>query len=262
MDLDARLQFAKALAHQAGEFAHEKFKALDALTIESKGHHDHVSEADRDTETLIRDAINTSYPEDGIVGEEHGRKHGTSGFDWVIDPIDGTANYVAGIPHWCVVIACAQNGLPVVGVIRDPNTDETFSAAKGQGANVNGKGIAIATGKTLADGSIACGASGKSDREEASALVRDVLASGGMYFRSASGALMLAYVASGRLLGYIEDHMNSWDCFAALLMIDEAGGTHQPLDAKSSLDHGTMLIAGNPTIYPELERIAGRVFKR
>jgi myo-inositol-1(or 4)-monophosphatase len=260
MQLDTRLAFAKNLADKAGQFAHEKFKALDTLTIESKGHHDLVSEADRQTETLIRDAINAAYPDDGIVGEEHGRKYGTSGFDWVIDPIDGTANYLGGIPHWCVVIALTHNGLPVVGVIRDPNTDETFTASKGGGAFVNGKAMRVADGDTLTAGSIATGASGRSDREEAAALVRDILINGGMYFRSASGALMLAYVASGRLLGYIEDHMNSWDCFAALLMITEAGGQHQALDPDKSLENGTMLAAGGPTIYPQLAAIAERVF--
>ncbi len=262
MNLDTRLAFATELADKAGQFAHEKFKALDTLTIESKGHHDLVSEADRDTETLIRNAILEAYPDDGIVGEEHGRKHGTSGFDWIIDPIDGTANYLGGIPHWCVVIACAHEGLPVVGVIRDPNTDETFTASRGGGSFVNGKPMRVADGTTLTAGSIATGASGRSDREEAADLVREILINGGMYFRSASGALMLAYVASGRLLGYVEDHMNSWDCFAALLMITEAGGQHQTLDREKSIDNGTMLAAGGPDIYPQLASIAERVFKR
>lgn len=262
MDLQARLDFATAIAVKAGEFAHEKFKALDKLSIERKGQHDLVSEADRDTEMLIRDAIGKAWPDDGIVGEEHGRKYGTSGFDWVIDPIDGTANYVSGIAHWCVVLACTFEGLPVVGVIREPNVDETFTATKGGGAHVNGKPLRVAAGASLADGSIATGASGRSDREEASALVREILINGGMYFRSASGALMLAYVASGRLLGYVEDHMNSWDCFAGLLMIEEAGGQHWPLDAERSLENGTMLVAGGSAIYPELEQIAKLVFKR
>ncbi|MEH6728140.1 MAG: inositol monophosphatase family protein [Hyphomicrobiales bacterium] len=261
MKLDTRLEFATDLATKAGKFAHEKFKVLDTLTIESKGHHDLVSEADRDTETLIRDAINAAYPDDGIVGEEHGRKYGTSGFDWIIDPIDGTANYLSGIPHWCVVIACAHEGLPVIGVIRDPNTDETFTASKGHGSHVNGKVMRIADGTTLTAGSIATGASGRSDREQAAALVREILINDGMYFRSASGALMLAYVASGRLLGYVEDHMNSWDCFAALLMITEAGGRHQTLDPDKSLENGTMLVAGNTDIYPILASIAERAFK-
>ncbi|MEN0000740.1 MAG: inositol monophosphatase family protein [Pseudomonadota bacterium] len=262
MDLGARRDFAEKAAHDAGRFALEKFRALDRLTIESKGHHDLVSEADRDTETLIRDAIERQWPDDGIVGEEHGRKHGTSGFDWIIDPIDGTANFVSGIPHWCVVIACAFDGLPVIGMIYDPNTGETFAAAKGQGAFINGKPMAVAPGTTLADGSVATGASGRSDREESAALVREIMINGGMYFRSASGALMLAYVASGRLLGYIEDHMNSWDCFAALLMIEEAGGEHHPLDAENALENGTMLVAGGKGIYPTLDQIAQRVFSR
>ncbi len=255
-----RLAFSRDLATAAGAFAHEKFRALDSLTIESKGHHDIVSEADRQTETLIRDAIEARWPDDGIVGEEHGRKHGTSGFDWVIDPIDGTANYLAGIPHWCVVIACAKDGLPVTGVIFDPNTGETFTASKGEGAFVNGKPLRIATGQSLRDGSVGSGVSGRSDRSEAVALVREILDGDGMFFRSASGALMLAYVAAGRLLGYVEDRMNSWDCFAALLMIEEAGGIHHPLDAASALENGTRVIAGNRVIYPQLEAIAGRVY--
>ncbi|MEL6202887.1 MAG: inositol monophosphatase [Pseudomonadota bacterium] len=262
MNLAERRLFAEKTAHAAGAFAHEKFRSLDQLTIESKGHHDLVSEADRDTETLIRQAIERHWPDDGIVGEEHGRQRGTTGFDWIIDPIDGTANFVSGIPHWCVVIACAHKGFPVVGVIYDPNTGETFSAAEGLGATINGKPMTVADGSTLASGSVATGASGRSDRQEASALVQEILTNGGMYFRSASGALMLAYVASGRLLGYIEDHMNSWDCFAALLMIKEAGGEHYRLDADDSLENGTMLVAGGPGIYRTLEEIAERVFRR
>lgn len=260
MDTVTRLAFAKETAAAAAAFAHEKFKALDQLTIERKGHQDLVSEADRDTETLIRDAIEATWPDDGIIGEEHGRKHGTSGFDWVIDPIDGTANYVSGIPHWCVVLACTHERLPVVGVIHDPNTNEVFSASKGHGAHVNGKPLKVADGAFLSEGSIATGTSGKSDKDEATALVGAVLHNGGMYFRSASGALMLSYVAAGRLLGYIEDHMNSWDCFAALLMVAEAGGEHLPLDAQSALEEGTRLVAGTPGVYPQLVKIAKDVY--
>jgi myo-inositol-1(or 4)-monophosphatase len=100
ISLDDRLTFAVDLARKAGDFALSRFRALDTLVIESKGHQDLVSDADRATETLIRDAIAARWPDDGIVGEEHGRKFGTTGFDWVIDPIDGTANFVRGIPHW------------------------------------------------------------------------------------------------------------------------------------------------------------------
>ncbi len=262
MDLTARLKFAEKTARAAGAFAHEAFRNRDRLTIESKGHHDLVSQADRDTEALIRAALAADWPEDGILGEEHGRAPGTSGFDWTIDPIDGTANYLAGIPHWCVSLACTQGGLPVVGAIHDPNTGEAFTAAKGLGAQVNGVPMRAATGARLSDGSIGTGASGRSDSEEVVTLVREILTGGGMYFRSASGALMLAYVAAGRLLGHIEDHMQSWDCFAGLIMLEEAGGRHQPLDPARSLEDGTRLVAGGAAIYPELERIAARAFTR
>ncbi len=228
--------------------------------IESKGHQDLVSDADRATEVLIRDAMETRWPADGIVGEEHGRKHGTSSYDWVIDPIDGTANFVHGIPHWCVVIACTKDGLPVVGVIHDPCTGELFQAARGAGAFVNGRRMRAYGGDSLRDGSVGAGVSGKSDVGRSTALVREILAPGGMFFRSASGALMLAYVASGRLLGYVEEHMNSWDCFAALLMVEEAGGRIQPIDADHALDSGTRVVAGGAGIYPTLDAIARRVF--
>jgi myo-inositol-1(or 4)-monophosphatase len=228
--------------------------------IESKGHQDLVSDADRATETMIRDALAARWGDDGIVGEEHGRKHGTTGFDWVIDPIDGTANFVRGIPHWCVSIACAKHGVPVVGVIYDPCTDELFQTTSGGGAFVNGRRLRVAQGHSLTEGSVATGVSGKSDTARATALVHEVLAPGGMFFRSASGALMLAYVAAGRLLGYVEDHMNSWDCFAALLMVEEAGGRYRPLDPGRALDNGMQVVAGGPGIYPLLEDIADRVY--
>jgi myo-inositol-1(or 4)-monophosphatase len=228
--------------------------------IESKGHQDLVSDADRATEALIRDAMETRWPADGIVGEEHGRKHGTSSYDWVIDPIDGTANFVHGIPHWCVVIACTKDGLPVVGVIHDPCTGELFQAARGAGAFVNGRRMRAYGGDSLRDGSVGAGVSGKSDVGRSTALVREILAPGGMFFRSASGALMLAYVASGRLLGYVEEHMNSWDCFAALLMVEEAGGRIHQIDADQALDSGTRVVAGGAGIYPTLDAIARRVF--
>jgi myo-inositol-1(or 4)-monophosphatase len=260
ISLDDRLTFAVDLAREAGGFALSRFRALDDLVIESKGHQDLVSDADRATETLIRDAIAARWPDDGIMGEEHGRKHGTTGFDWVIDPIDGTANFVRGIPHWCVVIACAKDGLPVVGAIHDPSTGELFHAAKGAGAFVNGRRLTAAQGGSLRDGSVATGVSGRTDPAKATALIGEVLTPGGMFFRSASGALMLAYVASGRLLGYVEDHMNSWDCFAALLMVEEAGGRIRPLDGSRALGNGARIVAGGPNIYSTLEGIATRVF--
>jgi len=107
-DNDARMRFARDLAVRAGELGLSYFRRLDTLTIESKGHQDLVSDGDRDVETFIRAAIAREYPGDGIVGEEHANVAGTSGYIWVIDPIDGTANFVRGIPAWTVVMQASR----------------------------------------------------------------------------------------------------------------------------------------------------------
>ncbi|MBO6640476.1 MAG: inositol monophosphatase [Roseitalea sp.] len=260
MTYQQRLDFALEVARAAGDFAAGHFRSIDSLSIESKGHQDLVSNADKETETLVRDAIEARWPDDGIVGEEHGRKHGTSGFDWVIDPIDGTANFVRGIPQWCVAIACTEQGRPVIGVINEPSSGELFHAVRGGGAFVNGKPMrAVQTG-ALTDGSIGAGVSGRTDKAIAVAMVERILGDGGLFFRNASGALSLAYVAAGRLLGFIEDHMNSWDCLAGLLMIEEAGGTINDLDTGTTLDNGTKVVAGGPNVYPALARMADELF--
>ena len=109
-DLDQRMHFAIDLARRAGELGLKYFRDLENLTIESKGHQDLVSDGDREVELFIRAAIAEAYPADGIIGEEHAPVAGKTDHVWVIDPIDGTANFVRGIPAWCVVIACAKEG--------------------------------------------------------------------------------------------------------------------------------------------------------
>jgi len=261
MSENPRLQFAIDLARRAGDFAKAHFIAIDALVIESKGHQDLVSNADRDTETLIRSAIADRWPNDGIVGEEHGRKHGNSGFDWVIDPIDGTANFVRGIPQWCVAIACAQHGEAILGVINEPSSGELFHASRGGGAFVNARPMRASAGSSITEGSIGTGFSGRAPAENVVQAVGAIVERGGVFFRNASGALSLAYVAAGRLLGYIEEHMNSWDCLAGLLLVEEAGGKIWRPDPLTCLDRGTVVIAGGPAIYGVVEEIAAAAFK-
>ena len=113
-----RLDFTVDLARRACELGMTFFREIDKLTIESKGHQDLVSNGDREVELFVRAAILAEYPEDGIVGEEHAPTTGTSGYIWVIDPIDGTANFVRGIPAWTVVIACTRDGVTALGVIQ------------------------------------------------------------------------------------------------------------------------------------------------
>lgn len=255
-----RLAFAVDLAERAAQLGLTHFRSLDTLKIESKGHQDLVSNADRDVETFIREAISTAYPDDGIVGEEHETVEGSSGKVWVIDPIDGTANFVRGIPAWCVVIACTENGVTEIGVICEPCSGETFAAERGHGATVNGKPAHVSAATSLSDGSIGTGHSGRVAHEGIVTAIRLLFDQGGLFFRNASGALMLAYVATGRLVGYLEEHMNSWDCIAALLMVEEAGGQILALDPERVIHHGTKVIAAGPALYEPLEAIARASF--
>jgi myo-inositol-1(or 4)-monophosphatase len=259
-DNEARLRFARELAISAGDVGLTYFRALDTLTIESKGHQDLVSEADRDVETFIRTAIAEQYPDDGVVGEEHANVAGTSGYVWVIDPIDGTANFVRGIPAWTVVIAGVRQGVIDVGVIHEPSTAETFYGRHGGGAFLNGKPIRTSAASDLTAGSVGTGFSNRREPRHVARLIDLILAEGGVFYRNASGALMLAYVAAGRLLAYAEEHMNAWDCLAGLLLVEEAGGRIlQPVGETVVLD-GTMVIAGGAGVFDQVQALCEKSF--
>ena len=259
-EIERRLKFAKTAAIEAGRLGRSYFARIEELTIISKGHQDMVSEADRNLETYLREAITASFPDDGIVGEEHGTAGGTSEYTWVLDPIDGTANFVNGIPAWCVVVACVTRDETVVGVIHDPNAGETFWSAKGQGAFLNDRPIRTSPSRALSSGSVGVGISNRTSSRPTAALIGMLLEEGGLYFRNASGALMLAYVAAGRLIAYCEEHMNAWDCVAGLLLVREAGGITNTIPMEKMLRHGGRVVAATPAIYPLLERLTDRAF--
>ena len=253
--LAARLDFARNLAEAAGAKAMDYFRDLGSLTIESKGHQDMVSEADREVEQFIRRAISERFTDDGILGEEFVGEAGSSGFTWVIDPIDGTGNFVSGIPAWTVVIACAEDGRTIVGVIHDPNVGETFSATRGGGAFLNGRPMHVASGVTLKSGSVGTGFSNRVPGEDITRFITALVADGGVFYRNASGAAMLAYVAAGRLIGYYEPHMNAWDCIAGLLMVEEAGGRILPFDGNTMLAEGGEVLAASPDVFGDIEKL-------
>jgi myo-inositol-1(or 4)-monophosphatase len=256
-----RLDFTVDLARRAGELGMKFFREIDKLTIESKGHQDLVSNGDREVELFVRAAILAEYPEDGIVGEEHAPTTGTSGYIWVIDPIDGTANFVRGIPAWTVVIACTRNGVTEIGVIHEPSTGETFYARRGGGAFLNSRPIKASSATSLTQGSVGTGFSNRVEAGKIVPLIEDLISRGGVFFRNASGALMLAYVAAGRLLGYTEEHMNAWDCLAGLLIIEEAGGRIFSPDPLTVLEKGTLTLAGGPGVFNEIRDISLKAFK-
>ncbi|OED42807.1 inositol monophosphatase [Chromatiales bacterium (ex Bugula neritina AB1)] len=239
----------------AATTAHDYFRDIDSLEIEEKGVQDFVSNADKAVETQIRTALLHAFPDDGIIGEEHGNIESESGYTWLIDPIDGTANFINGIPGWCVVASCVKDCETLIGIVRDAIADETFVAVKGKGTTLNGKPVRVATSTSLANGSVGVGHSTRVEPELTIAALGRLLNAGGVFYRNASGALMLSYVASGRLTGYCEPHMNAWDCLASLLMISEAGGITAAFDMQEMLTAGSRVITACPGIYTELLEI-------
>ncbi|MEO9649938.1 MAG: inositol monophosphatase [Roseobacter sp.] len=256
-----RSQTAVEIARIGGTLALEYFRRLDRLEIEDKGPQDFVSDADKAVENHIRNLINAAYPDDGIIGEEDAPKSSSSGYTWVIDPIDGTANFITGIPSWVVVIAIVYEDQTHVGVIFDPVHDEMYLATRGQGAWVNKTELNCPADRTMDRGSISTGFSKRIPGPIIVSVIDKIVAQGGVFHRNASGALSLAYVAAGRLNGYIESHMNAWDCLAGQLLVEEAGGQVEQQSADQMLKSGGRVVAGSAGVFKDLQRIADEVFK-
>lgn len=254
-DLAARAAQAEAIAREAGELALRYFRDQAGLDIDRKGHQDFVSQADREVELLIRERLAEVFPEDSIVGEEHAPVSGRSGFTWVIDPIDGTANFISAIPCWAIVLAGVQGDQTRIGVTYDPCHDECFTAIHGQGATRNGIRLHLPTDQVLSDGTTAIGLSARVGTEGLLNTVRGILAEGGIFVRLASGAMSLAYVADGRFLGFAEAHMNAWDCLAGQLLVAEAGGQVEDQDAQAMIRNGGRVVAGQVGVFDTLLRI-------
>jgi myo-inositol-1(or 4)-monophosphatase len=253
-----RLAAAIAVAQEAGGLALRLFRGREALVVEQKGPQDIVSEADRAVEALVRERLAALYPEDAVLGEEHGHVAGDAAAGtWVVDPIDGTWCFLNGIGAWCVSLAFVREQVIEVGVVFDPVAGELFAARRGGGATLDGRPIRVSDARSLADGTLSVGYSLRVPPEPVTQALARLLARGGMYHRHGSGALGLAWTACGRLLGYIEPHMNSWDCLAGLLLVREAGGFTNDFLAAGALEDGNPVLAGPPQLEREIRAIAG-----
>jgi len=257
--LEARFALAEAVAREAGAVALDYFKRRETLVVETKRDpQDVVSIADRDVENLIRARFNEAFPADGVLGEEYGLEEGTSGFTWVVDPIDGTSPFVNGMPNWCVSIGLLHDGVPVVGVISAPCHDELYAAALGKGATLNGKKLSLDASRTIKNAVTGIGANNHVTPALVAGIVESLLEAGGNFIRNGSGALMLAYVAAGRLVGYYEPYMHAWDCMAGYCLVKEAGGWYQPFPTSGArLTKGAPVLAAAPGAIDDLRKIAG-----
>ena len=247
-----RLDFSRKLARDAGRLAHSAF-GQSATSM--KGRHDVVTAMDREVERFIRRAIADRYPGDAIIGEEEGGGGGER--LWLIDPIDGTANYARGIPHYCVSIGYLERGVPTVAALHDPSHDWLYSAARGEGAWRDDERLAVSPCADLGAATVECGWSTRRSTADYLALVARVMGAGCAIRRVGSGALGLADVAAGRSEAYCELHINAWDVGAGLLLVTEAGGRTNDFFAGEWVAAGNPVIATNAALCAKLAGVIG-----
>ncbi len=261
-DLAARATFAREVARKAGALGRRYFDRELAYSATSKGPQDWVSAADHAVEDLIRWDLARAFPDDAMLGEESGG--GRSDRDgqalWVVDPIDGTLNFVHGVRYWCVSIAFTERGARRIGVIYDPMQDELFWAVSGKGAWREDESLAVSDCKSLDRALVVAGYVPRHSLDENLALRAGLINAGAAVKDMGAGALMLAHVAAGRYDGFVEPHMHAWDALAGVLLVEEAGGRVLPYPGAAGLGAGGRVIAAAPGIYDALvalDRAAG-----
>ena len=240
MSGESRYAFLRRLSREAGELAHGFWRRRDELIVEMKGPQDFVSHADRHVEDVIRGAIAREFPQDAFLGEE--TSAGFAGSHerlWIVDPIDGTHNFLRGIPYWNVSIAYVERGVRTLGAICDPVAGSVFHAMKGGGAwrsDAHGDVRLSVSATAELPGAIVC--VGHHDRSPDYRYLdlRRALMDRNVAFRNfGCAALQLAHVAEGRYDAYVELELSSWDAMAGLLLIEEAGGVVHPFPGPGGL---------------------------
>ncbi|MGH6771683.1 MAG: inositol monophosphatase family protein [Xanthobacteraceae bacterium] len=245
-------------ASKAGRSLKRDFGEVEHLQISLKGPANFVSAADRRAEETLREELMAARPGYGFLGEEGGHREGSDKTHcWVVDPLDGTSNFLHGIPHFAISIALEREGTVVAGLIYNPANDDLFTAERGKGAFFNDQRLRVAARQRLADAVIACGLPhiGRGDlalgaREIAA--VQDKVAG---LRRFGAASLDLAWVAAGRLDGYWERNLSRWDFAAGLIMVREAGGYVTDLDGREPTPSTVDVLAGNETIHGELRKV-------
>lgn len=264
MSVDRRYRFLQRLAHDAGALALAFWRNRETLVVELKGPQDFVSRADREVETFIRGELAAAFPDDGFLGEETaGAPAGNARRLWIVDPIDGTSNFLRGVAYWNVSIAYVEDGVRTLGAVCDPALGELFHARRGGGAwRADGRGetrLIAAPTATLRQAMIAIG---HHDRhpDPSYAAIRDALMGEGAAYRNfGAAALQLAHVAEGRIDAFIERELSAWDAMAGLLLVEEAGGYVAPFPGPGGLAAKAPVVATAPGIAAAVAAIVAAV---
>lgn len=251
-------QFAEEVARKAGAILRDHQGRI--RSIEYKGDIDLVTEVDRMSEALIRAAIAERYPDHDILGEEEGLKSSSSPYRWIVDPVDGTTNYAHGFPYYCVSIALAHEGEIVAGAVYHPVWDELYSAAKGEGATLNGNPIRVSQVAVLKQALLSTG------------FPYDVIQTGSNYRhfkamldhsqgvrRAGSAALDLCQVACGRYEAFWEPGLSAWDVAAGALIVQEAGGTVTDYRGNPFDPYAREILASNTHLHAAIQAVFAQV---
>jgi myo-inositol-1(or 4)-monophosphatase len=257
MDGSANLNLMVKAARKAARSLVKDFREVENLQVSAKGPGDFVSKADREAERIIKAELRTGRPTYGWLGEESGAEPGEDPTRrWIVDPLDGTTNFLHGLPHWAISIALEHKGEVVAGVVYDAAKDEMFTAEKGRGAWLNGMRLRVSGRRLMEEAVFATGVPFGA-KKTLPLLLQDLarlmpLCAG--LRRWGSAALDLAYVAAGRCDGYWEREISPWDMAAGLILVREAGGFAGGLGKGAPFETGSV-VAGNAALYEPLVRL-------
>lgn len=245
------VNIATRAAREAGRLIRRYVDRVDMLDISTKGRNDFVTQVDRQAEAEIIRVISGAYPDHSILAEESGQRSADETHEWVIDPLDGTTNFLHGIPHFAVSIAYRQNGRLESGLVYDPLREEIFVASRGQGAHLNDRRIRVSKRSSMDGALLGTGFPFRLPQHMDAYLAtfRTLMNQCGDVRRAGSAALDLAYVAAGRLDGFWEIGLAEWDLAAGCLLIQEAGGLVGDFSGSNQHMKSGNVIAGTPKVF-------------
>src|SRR5512141_1778124 len=250
------LTIAVKAARRAGNVINRGARDLDLLTVSAKGPKDFVSEVDREAERTIVETLLASYPDHAILAEEGTAKGANADAEnvWIIDPLDGTTNFLHGFPQYCVSIALSHRGQVTQGVVYDPVRNDLFTASRGRGAFLNDRRIRVSKRQHLRDCLVGTGFPFRdgSYLDTYLRMMKTMIESTAGLRRPGAAALDLAYVAAGCYDGFWEVGLNPWDVAAGSLLVLEAGGLIGDLSGNGDYLHGGQVIAANPKIFAQM----------
>lgn len=261
--MQAQLNIALQAGRKAAEFIYKNMDRLDSAQIEKKSASDFVTQIDKKSEQIVIDALLKAYPDHSILGEESGSLNDTgSDYQWIIDPLDGTTNFISGIPHFAVSIALMHKGRLEVGVVIDAAKQEEFTAIRGSGATLNGRRIRVKPRRGLENAVLATGipfgenATLSSNAQFFPALEKLSANTAGIR-RMGAAALDLAYVAAGRYDGYWEAGVHAWDVAAGALLVQEAGGLVSDYRGGQDFLKSRNIVAASPKVFKGILQTVG-----